>query len=176
MITKSRAEKEAEKAAMEASRKKHKGKKRKIQEEVYEEFNFDLSIIKMFSTVSVNPPNKTEQLDQTIKKVQDKKQWYIDNGESKLREQIEEMKRQNEEEDKEYEEEVRQGYGAAAEDYKEKRRGRGGYKGVGRVNEFDGGEDDDDQAYAAPTRVQRKQNKKKEDLTANDENFPAFGE
>lgn len=33
------------------------------------------------------------------------------------------------------------------------RRGRGGYRNIGPKNEFDGGEDDEDQTYAPPSRV-----------------------
>ena len=190
MIAMNNAQKQAEKEKLEQSRRKHKGKKRKVNEEVYEElFDFDLATIKMFSTVNVNPPSKSEQLDDTIKKVEQQKQWYIDNGASKLQEQIEELKKANEEEDKEYEDMYTQGsQSAAAADYGQSRgKGRGrrdesprqrtrGQRNFGPVNEFDGGDDDDDQTYAAPSRVQRKQGNKKEGLVQNEENFPAFGE
>ena len=88
-ISLSKAERQAQQAALDAERSRKKGKKqKKTQEVVYDEFNFDINIIQNFATISVNPPNEVQQLDQTIKSVQEKKQWYIDNGENKLSEQI----------------------------------------------------------------------------------------
>lgn len=181
-ISLSKAERQAQQAALDAERSRKKGKKqKKTQEVVYDEFNFDINIIQNFATISVNPPNEVQQLDQTIKSVQEKKQWYIDNGENKLSEQIAEIKKEQDEEDKEYIEEMKK---AAAPDNRPsdrgqrggyQRRGRGDRRNYGPINEFDGGDEDDDQAYAPPTRVRNKK-QKKEDLIADDENFPAFGE
>ena len=53
------------------------------------ESNFDISTIQNFSLISVNPPSDVNELDDTIKKVEEKKQWYLDNGDAKLAEQIE---------------------------------------------------------------------------------------
>ena len=102
------------------------------------------------------------------------------------------MKKDHEEEDKEFED-SRRSAAADTRDQGGRGRGRGGYKGgrgndsgysrrgrgvqrnYGPVNEFDGADDDDDQAYAPPTRVRNKK-QKKEDLVANDENFPSLGD
>lgn len=161
-----KAEKAQQQAALDAERNRKKGKKQKKQEVVYDEFNFDLVIIKNFGTIQINPPNEASQLDETVKKIEEKKQWYLDNGDSKLSEQIELIKKENEEEDKEYLEEVQRSNRAAAAESRDQdrrggrgqrggyrggrgdggapRRGRGSYRNFGPRNEFDGGEDDDD--------------------------------
>lgn len=143
---------------------------------MYEEaFNFDISTIKMFGSIGITPPTTLDELEDTVKKVNEKKQWFLDNGESKRQEQIEEIKKQAEEEDREFEESARQAksYGAAADSGRggrggrggyrggqggNTRRGRGGYKVSGPRNEFDGGDDDDDafNSYSAPSKAPRK--------------------
>ena len=80
----SNVEKAKQKAQLDAQRQKKKGKKQKKNEEVYEEFNFDIAIIKNFANIGINPPNESSQLDSTIKQINDKKQWYLDNGDAKL--------------------------------------------------------------------------------------------
>ena len=50
---------------------------------VYDEFNFDIAIIKSFALIGVNPPNDSSGLDDTIKKIEDKKQFYLEDTEKK---------------------------------------------------------------------------------------------
>ena len=69
--------------------KKKKGKKQKNVIEVEDAFNIDFVVVQKFSRVSVNPPVVPEDLDDRIKEVQKKKQWYEDNGEEKHQERIE---------------------------------------------------------------------------------------
>ena len=64
--------------------KKKKGKKQKNVIEVEDAFNIDFVVVQKFSRVNVNPPVVPEDLDDRIKEVQKKKQWYEDNGEAKL--------------------------------------------------------------------------------------------
>ena len=59
-------------------------------------FNIDFVVVQKFSRVSVNPPVVPEDLDDRIKEVQKKKQWYEDNGEEKHQERIEQLKAEHE--------------------------------------------------------------------------------
>lgn len=68
--------------------KKKKGKKQKNVIEVEDAFNIDFVVVQKFSRVNVNPPVVPEDLDDRIKEVQKKKQWYEDNGEEKHQERI----------------------------------------------------------------------------------------
>lgn len=191
------AEKRAAAAAQDEDRRRKKGKKQKkaAADDMYEEaFNFDISMIKMFGVVGINPPTSIDDLEATIKKIAEKKQWYLDNGETKRQEQIEEIRRQADEEDKEYEESASQQRSAAAAEGSRggrggrggyrggasagpSRRGRGGYKVSGPRNEFDGGDDEDEfNAYSAPSKAPRKKQQKKEDLKVDDENYPSIGQ
>lgn len=188
--TMNRAEKQAAAAALEAQRFKKKGKKQKKADQDYEEFTFDIGMIKNFANIKLNPPTSPEDLDDMVKKIGEKKQWFLDNGESKLQEQIEEIKRAQEEEDREFEEAKKQtktatqrddrggrggrgGYRGGRREDAPPRRGRGGYNKFGPKNDFDG-DDEEDEPYRAPP-VKRKQGAKKEDLALNDDNFPSFG-
>ena len=76
--------------------KKKKGKKQKNIIEVEDAFNIDFVVVQKFSRVSVNPPVVPEDLDDRIKEVQKKKQWYEDNGEEKHQERIEQLKAEHE--------------------------------------------------------------------------------
>lgn len=76
--------------------KKKKGKKQKNVIEVEDAFNIDFVVVQKFSRVSVNPPVVPEDLDDRIKEVQKKKQWYEDNGEEKHQERIEQLKAEHE--------------------------------------------------------------------------------
>ena len=71
--------------------KKKKGKKQKNVIEVEDAFNIDFVVVQKFSRVSVNPPVVPEDLDDRIKEVQKKKQWYEDNGEEKHQERIKQL-------------------------------------------------------------------------------------
>ena len=76
--------------------KKKKGKKQKNVIEVEDAFNIDFVVVQKFSRVSVNPPVVPEDLDDRIKEVQKKKQWYEDNGEEKHQERIQQLKAEHE--------------------------------------------------------------------------------
>ena len=105
--------------------KKKKGKKQKTVTEYEDAFNIDFVVIQKFSKIDVNPPTEPSELDERIKEVQKKKQWYEDNGEEKHKEMMEQIKNEYEEAEKERRE---------AEEQEEKERqanARGGY-GRGR--------------------------------------------
>ena len=76
--------------------KKKKGKKQKNVIEVEDAFNIDFVVVQKFSRVSVNPPVVPEDLDDRIKEVQKKKQWYEDNGEEKHQERIKQLQAEHE--------------------------------------------------------------------------------
>ena len=76
--------------------KKKKGKKQKNVIEVEDAFNIDFVVVQKFSRVNVNPPVVPEDLDDRIKEVQKKKQWYEDNGEEKHQERIAQLKAEHE--------------------------------------------------------------------------------
>lgn len=76
--------------------KKKKGKKQKNVIEVEDAFNIDFVVVQKFSRVNVNPPVVPEDLDDRIKEVQKKKQWYEDNGEEKHQERIDQLKAEHE--------------------------------------------------------------------------------
>lgn len=82
--------------------RKQKGKKRKAAVEYEESFNLDLVIIKKFAMLGITAPVVQDDLDDRIEKVQAKKQWYEDNGADKLQQQIDEMLRMADEEEKSY--------------------------------------------------------------------------
>ena len=83
--------------------KKQKGKKQRKLVEYEESFNLDLVIIKKFALLNIAAPVVNDDLDNRLELVQEKKQWFEDNGGEKLQEQIEELKKMAEEEEKEYE-------------------------------------------------------------------------
>ena len=82
-----------------------KGKKQKKAVEYEETFNLDLGIIKKFAMLNIAAPVTNDDLDDRLEKVEDRKQWYLENGASKLQEQIDELTKMAEEETK-VEEEV----------------------------------------------------------------------
>lgn len=63
-----------------------KGKKPKRAVEYEESFNLDLMIIKKFALLSIAAPVVNEDLDDRLQKIEERKQWYEDNGASKLQE------------------------------------------------------------------------------------------
>lgn len=128
-VSQSKAEREAANTVRIGNQKKNKGKKRREVVEQYEEFQLDFAIIKKLATLNIAPPGSAEELDKTLEQVENKKQWYVDNAGTKLREKIDELERVAAEEEKFYEEETR----GAAEDQTQKVRGsRGGRGGRGR--------------------------------------------
>ena len=169
-VSKSKAEREAENMMQIGGGKKNKGKRRKeaAAETQYEEFNLDFAIVKKLAPLGIAPPTSSDDLEKTLKAVQEKKQWYEENGGSKLQEQIDELEKQAAEEEKFYEEDI----STQAEEppSRGRGRGRGGYRGGrggpsrgrGRGglqfqvrNEFDG-EDDDEIIYSAPNSKPKK--------------------
>ena len=150
----------------------------------------DLVIIKKFAVLGIAAPVVPEDLDNRLVSVEEKQQWFEENGGVKLQEQIEEMEKYAKEEEQEFEHEVtpveeeqsagrgrgsrggrggyRGGRGGAT-----RGRGRGGgFGGYQARNEFDG-EDDDDILYSAPTKPTRNK-QKKEDLKMDEDNYPAL--
>lgn len=63
-----------------------KGKKPKRAVEYEETFNLDLMIIKKFALLSITAPVVNEDLDDRMQKIDERKQWYEDNGATKLQE------------------------------------------------------------------------------------------
>ena len=181
---------------------KRKGKKQKAAVEYEDAFNIDLVVVKKFALLGVSAPVVPEDLDARIKEIEEKKSWYEENGEAKLKEQIAELGRLAEEEDAEYAQEQDE---LAAQEEQQRRgdRGRGGYgrgrgggdrggyrggrsgntRGRGRggfkeasfrvKNEFEGDEDDD-YVFSKPTKPVKKQKQRAEDLVVDDDNYPAF--
>lgn len=60
----------------------------------------DLGIIKKFATLGITAPVSSDDLDKCLKLVEEKKQWYEENGGAKLKQQIEELERYAAEEEK----------------------------------------------------------------------------
>jgi len=72
-VSQSKAEREAANMVQFGGGKKNKGKRRREVVEQYEEFNLDFSIIKKLATLGVAPPTSADDLDKTLKQVQEKK-------------------------------------------------------------------------------------------------------
>ena len=102
-VAQNKAEREAAAMTTIGGGKKQKGKKQRKLVEYEESFNLDLVIIKKFSLLNIAAPVVNDDLDNRLELVQEKKQWFEDNGGEKLQEQIEELKKMAEEEEKEYE-------------------------------------------------------------------------
>lgn len=60
------------------------------------EFNIDIVVIKKFGLIQVSPPINLDDLDAKIAEIQKKQTWYTENGEIKLKETIEELRKLNE--------------------------------------------------------------------------------
>ena len=84
---------------------KRKGKKQKTAVEYEDAFNIDLVVVKKFSLLGVSAPVVPDDLDERIKEIQKKKDWYEENGEAKLKEQVAEFSRLADEEDQEIKQE-----------------------------------------------------------------------
>ena len=67
---------------------KRKGKKQKTAVEYEEAFNIDLVVVKKFSLLGVSAPVGPDDLDPRIKEVEEKKRWYLENGEAKMKERV----------------------------------------------------------------------------------------
>lgn len=104
-------------------KKKNKGKKQKKQQVEGEDvFQFDIVIIQKFGMLQISPPTDALALDSKMAELDKKKQWYQDNGASKLEEQMEELKKIHEQEDLEEKKEAAE----YSEDRQRGERGRGG--------------------------------------------------
>lgn len=176
---------------------KKKGKKPKAPEQHVFEFNIDIMVIKKFGLIQVSPPVNLDDLDGKIAEIQKKQAWYTENGEVKLKEQIEELRKFNEQQAKEeskQKDEVddgvvfeqrgrgRGGRGGRGRGnrggYGEEGRSRGGRGGRGRQdfrikNEFEG-DSEDDFSGNQPKPQQPKRKQKAEDLLVDDENYPTL--
>ena len=122
-------------------------------------------------------------LDDRLSQINERRQWYQENGAAKLQEQIEELKRFGNEEEKDFEEDE----GAAEEGGKRggrggyrggrggssRGRGRGGFGGFQPKSEFDG-EDDEDYVYSAPANKPKRNKQRQEDLKMDDNNYPTL--
>lgn len=81
---------------------KRKGKKQKAAHEFEDAFNIDLVVVKKFSLLGVSAPVSPEDLDERIKEIEKKKDWYEENGATKLKQQVAEFTRMADEEDQEF--------------------------------------------------------------------------
>lgn len=178
---------------------KKKGKKPKMQDVAQEfEFNVDIVVIKKFGLIQVSPPVNVDELDSKIAEIQKKQAFFTENGENKLKEQIAELRKENEQRAKEEtkKEDVDDGVvfesrgrgrgrgganrGAARGrgGYDDRGRGRGGNATRGRQDfriksEFEGDSDDEYTAPQAKT-TQGKRKQKTEDLKIDDDNYPTL--
>lgn len=163
-VVQTKQEREASNMLQIGGKNKRKGKKAKAAVEYEEQFNLDLMIIKKFAMLNIAAPVVNDDLDDRLEKISERRQWYIENGASKLQEQIEELNRYVDEETKDLEQEYveeeqtagrggrrggRGGYQGGRGGASTRGRGRGGYGGIQAKNEFDG-EEDDDYVYSAP--------------------------
>lgn len=116
------------------------------------EFNIDIVVIKKFGLIQVSPPISINDLDTKIAEIQKKKAQLNEQGESKLKEQIDELRKLNEQEEKEekkHTEEADDGVvfegmrgrsrGGRGGRGGETRGGRGGYGGYDRDREHEEG-------------------------------------
>lgn len=140
-------------------------KKKTDQLEAYE-FNIDIMVIKKFGIIQISPPISLDDIDNKIAEIQKKKVWYTENGGVKLKETIEELRKQNEQHEKEETKQRKEVDDGVIFEHRGGRgrgrggRGRGGYgdgegntRGRGRggpgrqefhvKNEFEGDSDDD---------------------------------
>lgn len=114
--------------------KKQKGKKQKKIE--YEDiFSLDVGIIQKFGLVSVSPPTTVEDLDLKLTQIEEKKSWYEENGQSAMKEKINELVMQQkllEEQEKEQALKEKLAQQEYEEREEQRPRGRGGRGGRGR--------------------------------------------
>ena len=101
----SKKEREAAAMVQVGGKGKRKGKKQKTAVEYEDAFNIDLVVVKKFSLLGVSAPVVPDDLDERIKEIQKKKDWYEENGEAKLKEQVAEFSRLADEEDQEIKQE-----------------------------------------------------------------------
>ena len=190
-MAQTKAEREAAAMIQVGGKQQRKGKKPKKAVEYEESFNLDLMIIKKFAMLNIAAPVVNDDLDDRLEKIAERRAWFVENGVSKLQEQIEELNRMVDEEEKDFAQEIVQedeqqtssgrgggrrggrggyqgGRGGAS-----RGRGRGGFSSYQPRNEFDG-EDDDDYVYSAPTNKPKRNKQKQEDLKMDEDNYPAL--
>lgn len=78
-----------------------KQKKAKIETQPAFEFNIDIVVIKKFGLIQISPPVNIDDLDSKIAEIQKKSAWFNENGEAKLKETVEELRKLNEQQEKE---------------------------------------------------------------------------
>lgn len=176
--------------------KKRKGKKPKAKDVAEDVFNIDIVVVQKFGFLKVSPPIAPEDLEDKIKELNEKKEYYQTEGEKILKEEEEDFKKSLEApvQEPSKEEETKE----TTEDAEERPRrdnnrgGRGGYGRGGRGNnrgnrggygasrpiraerqEFEASDDEEEERKEQrPKPKQRNQNKK---FNAEDEeNFPTF--
>lgn len=193
---KSKQERDAEEMVRIGGGKK-KGKKPKQQAVEEYEFNVDIMVIQKFGLIQISPPINLDEIDSKVAEIQKKQAWYNENGVHKMKETIEELRRQNEQIAKEETKNKDEADDGVVFESRGRGRGRGGRGGGGRgrggfedrgrgrgsgrgrqdfriKSEFEGDSDDD---YAAPTQTKTQQNKRKqkaEDLKVDDDNYPTL--
>jgi hypothetical protein len=73
-----------------------KGKKQrreKVEAPSTFEFSVDITVIKKFGLIQVSPPINIDDLDNKIAEIQKKQAWFNENGEAKLKQQVEELRK-----------------------------------------------------------------------------------
>lgn len=78
------------------TKKTNKGKKEKKEPHEDYEFNIDITVIKKFGFIQISPPISLDDIDNKIAEINKRKSWYTENGEIKLKETIEELRKLNE--------------------------------------------------------------------------------
>jgi hypothetical protein len=76
-------------------KKKQQQTKKKEAHEEYE-FNIDIMVIKKFGLIQISPPISLDDIDNKIAEINKKKVWFNENGATKLKETIEELRKLNE--------------------------------------------------------------------------------
>ena len=89
----SKADREAANTVTVGGGKKQKGKKQKKIVEYEEALNLDMQIIREFALIGIAPPVGPDDLEDAGKKVQEKMQFFKDNGADKFAEQVEEFEK-----------------------------------------------------------------------------------
>jgi hypothetical protein len=57
------------------------------------EFSVDITVIKKFGLIQVSPPINIDDLDNKIAEIRNKQTWFNENGEAKLKQQVEELRK-----------------------------------------------------------------------------------
>jgi len=73
--------------------KKRKGKKPKAKDVAEDVFNIDIVVVQKFGFLKVSPPIAPEDLEDKIKELNDKKKFYLTEGDRILKEEEEDFKK-----------------------------------------------------------------------------------